>query len=125
MRVLLVGGREARYCYAVDGDIRMNITSSGRSRARRITISVREDLVRGLDSQVAAGVADSRTDLINDAIARELRRLRNEAIDAEILALAHDPEYQAMDEQLTKEFETSDSEAWAMLDKDFGPEQSV
>ena len=125
MRVLLVGGRGARYCYDVDGDISMNITSSGRSRARRITISVREDLVRGLDSQVAAGVADSRTDLINDAIARELRRLRNEAIDAEILALAHDPEYQAMDEQLTKEFETSDSEAWAMLDKDFGPEPSV
>ena len=44
------------------------------------------------------------------------------AIDAGILALANGAEYQAMDRQLAKEFETSDREVWAMLDKEFGPD---
>ncbi len=92
----------------------MDITRN--TRSRRITISVREDLVDGLDSHVAAGAADNRTNLISDAIVRELRRLRNAAIDAEILALADDPKFQAMDEQLTREFASSDAEVWAMLD---------
>jgi hypothetical protein len=48
--------------------------------------------------------------------------LERAAIDAEILALANDPEYLAMDRQLAKEFETSDREVWSMLDEEFGPE---
>ncbi|MEO8541131.1 MAG: ribbon-helix-helix domain-containing protein [bacterium] len=100
----------------------MGISSSSSRRVRRITIGLREDLVEALDGQVAAGVAVNRTELISDAIAREVKRLRNAAIDAEILALANDPEYQRLDEQLEKEFAAADAEAWAMLDEEFGAE---
>ncbi len=100
----------------------MSIQRANARRSRRITISLRGDLVDGLDSQVAAGAADNRTELISDAIVRELGRLRNAAIDAEILALADDPEYQKLDGLLAEEFDASDQEAWAMLDEEFGPE---
>ncbi len=101
----------------------MSISSrSPRRRARRITISLPGALVEGLDEQVAAGAADTRTDLIAPAVENELRRLRNEAIDAEIYALADDPELAALERQITKEFESADAEAWAMLAEEFGPE---
>lgn len=100
----------------------MSIESRSPRTFRRITISVPEALIAGLDTHVAAGAAENRTDLINDAIERELRRLHRDAIDAEILALASDPEYLALDKQLADEFDTSDAEVWAMLDEEFGPE---
>ena len=68
---------------------------------RRITISVPGDLVAVLDSQVAAGAAASRTELINQAIVQELRRLRRAGIDS--------------DNELAMEFESSDRESWELL----------
>jgi hypothetical protein len=49
--------------------------------------------------------------------------LERAAIDAEILAIADDPEYLAFDAQISAEFETSDREVWSLLDDEFGPEQ--
>lgn len=96
----------------------MSISSrSPRRAARRITISLPGALVEGLDEQVAAGAADNRTDLIAAALENELRRLRNEAIDAEIYAAASDPEYLASDQLIADEFEAADAETWHELDK--------
>lgn len=82
---------------------------------RRITISVPGDLVAVLDSQVAAGAAASRTELINQAIVQELRRLRRAGIDAQILAAATDPAFADSDNELAMEFESSDRESWELL----------
>ncbi|MBK7725262.1 MAG: ribbon-helix-helix protein, CopG family [Dehalococcoidia bacterium] len=82
---------------------------------RRITISVPGDLVAVLDSQVAAGAATSRTELINQAIIQELRRLRRAGIDAQILAAATDPAFADSDNELAMEFESSDRESWELL----------
>jgi metal-responsive CopG/Arc/MetJ family transcriptional regulator len=82
---------------------------------RRITISVPGDLVAVLDSQVAAGAATSRTELINQAIIQELRRLRRAGIDAQILAAATDPVFADSDNELAMEFESSDRESWELL----------
>ncbi|MBK9342753.1 MAG: ribbon-helix-helix protein, CopG family [Dehalococcoidia bacterium] len=82
---------------------------------RRITISVPGDLVAVLDSQVAAGAATSRTELINQAIVQELRRLRRAGIDAQILAAATDPAFADSDNELAMEFESSDRESWELL----------
>jgi len=82
---------------------------------RRITISVPGDLVAVLDSQVAAGAATSRTELINQAIVQELRRLRRAGIDAQILAAATDPVFADSDNELAMEFESSDRESWELL----------
>jgi metal-responsive CopG/Arc/MetJ family transcriptional regulator len=90
----------------------MSIKAGG---ARRITISVREDVISTLDSHVASGVASSRTDLIATAIERELRRLRRVAVDAEILAAATNDVYGATDAGLAAE--ADDSETWAALDE--------
>jgi metal-responsive CopG/Arc/MetJ family transcriptional regulator len=100
----------------------MSRASVARHPVRRVTISIPTNLLEGLDHQVAAGAAQNRTDLIAEAIERELKRLEREAIDAEIYALGSDPEYQAMDRQLAKQFATSDRETWALLDEEFGPE---
>ena len=82
---------------------------------RRITISVPGDLVAVLDSQVAAGAATSRTELINQAIVQELRRLRRAGIDAQILAAATDPVFVDSHNELAMEFESSDRESWELL----------
>ena len=88
-----------------------------RIAVRRITVSIPGDLVEALDKHVACGVATTRTDLIADAIAREVKRLEDEAIDAEIYALANDPAYLESDNALAKEFDTADRETWAALDE--------
>lgn len=89
----------------------------GGADARRVTVSIPEELVVGLDSEVAAGAARSRTDLINDAIARELRRLRRAAIDAEILEAAADPAFTASDNALASAFESADRETWKAIEQ--------
>jgi hypothetical protein len=90
----------------------MSIKAGG---ARRITSSVREDVISTLDSHVASGVASSRTDLIAAANERELGRLRRVAVDAEILAAAADGPYGATDAALAAE--ADDLETWAALDE--------
>jgi Arc/MetJ-type ribon-helix-helix transcriptional regulator len=94
----------------------MSIASSSQP-IRRITISVPGKLVDGLDEYVAAGAAPSRTDLINEAIEHELRRLRRAAIDAQNLDVTRAPAFLRVDNQLAAEFESSNRETWTVLDE--------
>lgn len=87
------------------------------SSARRITITVREDLIATLDSHVASGVAESRTDLISAAIEHELRRLRRDGIDAEIHRAASEAEYVASDSDVANDVDPASNDSWAALDE--------
>jgi hypothetical protein len=53
---------------------------------------------------VTAGKAKNRTELITRAIQRELALIRRAEIDADLLAMAQDAEYQAEVLQLEAEF---------------------
>lgn len=95
----------------------MSASLTHSARPQRISLAVSDDLIRELDRHVSAGVARSRTELINDAIERELQRLEREAVDAEFLAAAADSDYLKSDQELADEFEGSDAETWKALDE--------
>jgi hypothetical protein len=60
---------------------------------------------------VTAGKAKNRTELITKAIQRELALIRRAEIDADLLAMAQDVEYQAEVLQLEAEFAVAQREA--------------
>jgi metal-responsive CopG/Arc/MetJ family transcriptional regulator len=85
----------------------------------RTTISLPTVLLAATDRAVTAGKAKSRNDLIARAIQKELALIRRAEIDADLLEMADDVEYQAEVLQMEAEFavaqwealQTSESEA--------------
>jgi metal-responsive CopG/Arc/MetJ family transcriptional regulator len=87
----------------------------------RTTISIPDDLLKQADRLVAEGCARNRNDLLVEALRQDIRRREREAIDAAFYAAMNDPELMAEEEQIMKEFEGADREAWAMIDEEYGP----
>lgn len=90
-------------------------------RMVRTTISLPEDLLEKVEQEVRDGKAASRNELLRDALAAELWRREQQAIDDAIREAVSDPEYIAEAEQIMKEFESADSETAKMIDDEYGP----
>lgn len=104
----------------------MSISNASRRRVTavplvRTTIALPGDLVEEVDSEVRQGNAASRNEFIRLAVARELWRRQEAAIDAQFAAVLADPEYIAEADQIMKEFESADSETARMIDEEYGP----
>ena len=103
----------------------MGISNASRRRTTpplvRTTIALPGDLIAGVDSEVREGNAVSRNDFIREAVAQELWRREQAAIDEAIWQAVTDPEYIAEAEQIMKEFESADSETARMIDEEYGP----
>ncbi|MEO9256343.1 MAG: ribbon-helix-helix protein, CopG family [Tepidiformaceae bacterium] len=87
----------------------------------RTTLSLPTDLLAKIDAEVGDGRAPSRNDFVRYAIAMELWRREQAAIDAAYAEVLADPEYIAEAEQIMKEFEAADAETARMIDDEFGP----
>jgi Arc/MetJ-type ribon-helix-helix transcriptional regulator len=96
----------------------MSIRLGSQRKTVRTTVTISADLVAFVDSEVAEGRAESRNELLNDALGRELRRRRSEEFDRQILAASSDPELLAMEDEVADDFEGIDRDEWLTLDKD-------
>ena len=77
----------------------------------RTTIALPTGLLAATDRAVTKGNAKSRNELIARAIQRELALIRRTEIDADLLQMAQDPEYQAEVLQMEAEFALAQWEA--------------
>ena len=100
--------------------IRMITRGRQRETMIRTTISLPIALIEAADREVAKGGSSSRSGFIEEAIARELWRREQEAIDARYYELADDPDLAEIDRQVMKDFEAIDSESSKLLDAEFG-----
>lgn len=103
----------------------MAIRAAGRATKQqthtRTTLSLPTEQLEKMDAEVREGRTPSRNDFVRYAIAMELWRREQAAIDALYAEILNDPEYRAESDQIMKEFESSDSDAARMLDEEFGP----
>lgn len=90
-------------------------------RMVRTTISLPEDLLEAVEQEVRDGKAASRNELVREALAMELWRREQQAIDAAYAEGFADPELIAESERIMKEFESADSETARMIDEEYGP----
>jgi metal-responsive CopG/Arc/MetJ family transcriptional regulator len=81
------------------------------SATTRTTIALPTALLAAADRAVTDGKAKSRNELIARAIQRELALLRRAEIDADLLQMAQDAEYQAEVLQMEAEFAVAQWEA--------------
>ena len=77
----------------------------------RTTIALPAGLLAATDRAVTFGKAKNRTEFITRAIQRELALIRRAEIDADLLEMAQDEEYQAEVLQLEAEFAVAQWEA--------------
>ena len=77
----------------------------------RTTIALPAALLAATDRAVTDGKAKSRNDLIARAIQRELALMRRTEIDADLVQMGRDPEYQAEVLQMEAEFAFAQCEA--------------
>jgi len=78
----------------------------------RTTVSLPDDLLRGIDAAVQNGRAGTRNEFLAAAVRRELDRIRREAVDREFEGMADDPIYQREAEKIAKEYRFAD---WGAL----------
>lgn len=83
-----------------------------RTRLTRTTVAVPERLLREADKAVDEGWAASRNQFFSNALRRELAARERARIDADLAEMANDPEYLAEAQQISKEFEQADWEAF-------------
>jgi metal-responsive CopG/Arc/MetJ family transcriptional regulator len=84
-------------------------------RLTRTTVTLPAEVLSAVDEAVAGGEARNRSEFLERALRVELWRLKNEAIDASIRRMAHDPEFLEEHERIMKEFETADRETWSLI----------
>ena len=77
----------------------------------RTTVSLPDDLLRGIDAVIRTGCAATRNEFLATAIRRELDRIRREVVDREFDAMADDPIYQNEGRKIAEEYRTADWEA--------------
>ena len=82
----------------------------------RITIALPAGLLAATDRAVTSGKAKNRTELITRAIQRELLLIRRAEIDADLLDIAQDIEYQSEVLKLEAEFAVAQWEAFQTIE---------
>lgn len=78
----------------------------------RTTVTLPAELLAEADQVIKDGKAKSRNEFFTQALQREITALKRAEIDAELLEMAQDPEYQSQVMQLEAEFASASWEAW-------------
>ena len=76
------------------------------------TLALPPDLLAAVDKGIQEGRAQSRDELVESAVRRELAELRRSALDAEFRHMADDVDYQREAHQILGEFAQAD---WGTL----------
>ncbi len=77
----------------------------------RTTITLPAELLAATDKAVSQGKAKSRNEFVAQALLHELEALKRAEIDAALIEMAKDPEYQAQVLQMEAEFAVASWEA--------------
>ncbi|MDR9894841.1 ribbon-helix-helix protein, CopG family [Aetokthonos hydrillicola Thurmond2011] len=77
----------------------------------RTTLTLPKELLEATDKAVREGKAKSRNDFVALALRRELAAMKRAEIDAALMEMATDPDYQAEVLKLEAEFATAEWEA--------------
>jgi metal-responsive CopG/Arc/MetJ family transcriptional regulator len=77
----------------------------------RTTITLPAELLAATDKAVSQGKAKSRNEFVAQALLHELEALKRAEIDAALMEMAKDPEYQAQVLQMEAEFAVASWEA--------------
>lgn len=77
----------------------------------RTTIALPVELLAATDKAVSQGKAKSRNEFVAQALLHELEALKRAEIDAALMEMAQDPEYQAHVLQMEAEFAVASWEA--------------
>jgi metal-responsive CopG/Arc/MetJ family transcriptional regulator len=77
----------------------------------RTTITLPAELLAATDKAVSQGKAKSRNEFVAQALLHELEALKRAEIDAALMEMAQDPEYQAQVLQMEAEFAVASWEA--------------
>lgn len=77
----------------------------------RTTITLPAELLAATDKAVSQGKAKSRNEFVAQALLHELEALKRAEIDAALMEMAQDPEYQAQVLQMEAEFSVASWEA--------------
>ncbi len=80
------------------------------SRVRRVTFRLHQDVLAELDEAVARGAAPSKNALVERAIVRELRELRQQARRAQWEEAARDPLFLKDIQEIETDFRWADAE---------------
>ncbi len=84
----------------------------------RTTVSLPDDLLRGIDAAVQSGRAETRNQFLALAVRRELDRMQRAAVDREFEAMADDPVYQDEGRRIVDEYRFADWEALRVAEDD-------
>jgi len=84
----------------------------------RTTVSLPNDLLRGIDAAIQNGRADTRNEFLASAVRRELDRMQRAAVDREFEAMADDPVYQDEGRRIVDEYRFSDWKALRVAEDD-------
>lgn len=77
----------------------------------RTTITLPAELLAATDKAVSQGKAKSRNEFVAQALLHELEALKRAEIDAALMEMAQDPEYQVQVLQMETEFAVASWEA--------------
>jgi metal-responsive CopG/Arc/MetJ family transcriptional regulator len=77
----------------------------------RTTITLPAELLAATDKAISQGKAKSRNEFVAQALLHELEALKRAEIDAALMEMAQDPEYQAQVLQMEAEFAVASWEA--------------
>ena len=77
----------------------------------RTTITLPAELLAATDKAVSQGKAKSRNEFVAQALMHELEALKRAEIDAALVEMAQDPDYQAQVRQMEAEFAVASWEA--------------
>jgi Arc/MetJ-type ribon-helix-helix transcriptional regulator len=92
-----------------------------RASNTRTTLSLPTEQLEKMDAEVREGRIASRNDFVRYAIAMELWRREQAAIDAAIIDAMSDPENIAEGDRIMHEFRFADAETARAIDAEFGP----
>lgn len=79
-------------------------------RRKKVTLVMEEGLVYGIREAVEAGIADSQSGLVQEAVRQYLEVLRRRALGKAYADAARDPAFLADVDQVRKDFERADEE---------------
>jgi len=80
----------------------------------RTTITLPAELLDATDRAVSQGKAKSRNEFVAQALLHELEALKKAEIDAALIEMTQDPEYQSQVLQMEAEFAAASWEAWQL-----------
>jgi hypothetical protein len=86
------------------------------NRAKKVTFTLREDLLTALDQAVAQGAAPSKNALVEQALVRELRELRRQARQSQWQEAAQDPAFREDIQGIDPAFLPADAETTRSLE---------